>query len=256
VSRNAKEEKKDVLLFRGMNLNVFKTRMQVKLKTKGLWQVVSGEGDGSDSNDDTNAKEHKAFNILIDSLDDDNIVFVCHLKASSDIWKLLIERFESKAYTDVSHIIHDMHTATYDLETPMQKHLTKMCGFQQQLTHVGSNVADDMLGKVILTSVRDIFPTTVEILSNRLLAKEEEVRRASSKKRKAEANTKALLYTESMTGPPMKKRGKCFYCSKMGHHAFECRNPRRTATMAYFGRTFRQRKTPRKIEASNRKKRT
>ncbi|RQM24118.1 hypothetical protein B5M09_001989, partial [Aphanomyces astaci] len=109
-------------------------------------------------------KENKAFNVIINSLDDDNVAYVCHLKLVRDVWALLTERYESRAYADVSHVIHCMHITSYKPGTSMQRYLTEMRAFQQKLIHMGSMVEDKMLGKVVLTSVKDAFPRTVEIL--------------------------------------------------------------------------------------------
>ncbi|RHY63078.1 hypothetical protein DYB30_013203 [Aphanomyces astaci] len=152
---------KDKICFRGSNFNVYKTRIQAKLKAAGLWTTVLGH---EDDDDEAEEKANKAFNVIIKPLDDDNVAYVCHLKLVSDVWALLTERYESRAYADVSHVIHCMHTTSYKPGTSMQRHLTELRGFQQKLMHMGSMVEDEMLGKVVLTSVKDAFPTTVEIL--------------------------------------------------------------------------------------------
>ncbi|RHY17617.1 hypothetical protein DYB25_012858 [Aphanomyces astaci] len=155
---------KDKICFRGSNFNVYKTRIQAKLKAAGLWTTVLGH---EDDDDEAEEKANKAFNVIIKPLDDDNVAYVCHLKLVSDVWALLTERYESRAYADVSHVIHCMHTTSYKPGTSMQRHLTELRGFQQKLMHMGSMVEDEMLGKVVLTSVKDAFPTTVEILRSR-----------------------------------------------------------------------------------------
>ncbi|RHZ19522.1 hypothetical protein DYB31_011656 [Aphanomyces astaci] len=65
-----------------------------------MWNTVLGHED-----DAAEEKENKAFNVIINSLDDYNIAYVCHLKLVSDVWTLLTERYESRAYADVSHVI-------------------------------------------------------------------------------------------------------------------------------------------------------
>ncbi|RHZ10627.1 hypothetical protein DYB37_013890, partial [Aphanomyces astaci] len=223
---------KDKICFRGSNFNAYKTRIQAKLKAAGLWTTVLGH---EDDDDEAEEKENKAFNVIINSLDDDNVAYVCHLKLVSDAWALLTERYESRAYADVSHVIHCMHTTSYKPGTSMQRHLTEMRGFQQKLMHMGSMVDDEMLGKVVLTSVKDAFPTTVEILRSRdppptlqqicdrLLSKESEVNDSKPSKRKHDEEQ--VLYTalHQMKKPRNKMNDKCYYCHKQGHHAFECR---------------------------------
>ncbi|KAF0688847.1 hypothetical protein As57867_019532, partial [Aphanomyces stellatus] len=123
----------------------------------------------------------------------------------------------------------------------MQKHVTDMRGLQRKLLLMGSHVDDDMLGKILLTSVKEAFPTTVEILrsrelsptldqiTNRLLAKEDEMKSGTTTKRKADDGQ--LLYTDKPDkNRPFKKqvvKDKCHYCHKVGHHAFECRFKKR-----------------------------
>ncbi|KAF0689410.1 hypothetical protein As57867_019077, partial [Aphanomyces stellatus] len=114
-------------------------------------------------------------------------------------------------------------------------------GLQQKLLLMGSRVDDDMLGRILLASVQEAFPTTVEILrsrepsptidqiTNRLLAKEDEMKSRTTTKRKAD--DEQLLYTgKPVKNRPFKKqlvKDKCHYCHKIGHHAFECRFKKR-----------------------------
>ncbi|KAF0691679.1 Aste57867_17147 [Aphanomyces stellatus] len=123
----------------------------------------------------------------------------------------------------------------------MQKHVTDMRGLQQKLLLMGSRVDDEMLGRILLTSVKEAFPTTVEILrsrepsptlsqiTNRLLAKEILVNSGTPTKRNADPEH--LLYSGKPDKPrPFKKqvvKDKCHYCHKIGHHAFECRFKKR-----------------------------
>ncbi|KAF0712321.1 hypothetical protein As57867_004855, partial [Aphanomyces stellatus] len=80
---------------------------------------------------------------------------------------LLVTRYEARTYADVSHVIHELHTKVYAPGSSMQKHATDMRGLQQKLLLMGSRVDDDMLGRILLTSVKEAFPTTVEILRSR-----------------------------------------------------------------------------------------
>ncbi|KAF0684094.1 hypothetical protein As57867_023836, partial [Aphanomyces stellatus] len=211
---------------------------------KGLWTVVSGEytrDDDADDDDEFDSKEDKAFDILVNSLDDDNLAYVSHVTTSKEVWDLLVTRYEARTYADVSHVIHELHTKVYAPGSSMQKHVTDMRGLQQKLLLMGSRVDDDMLGRILLTSVKEAFPTTVEILcsrepsptltqiTNRLLAKEDEVKSNTTTKRKAD--DEQLLYTgKPDKNRPFKKqvvKDKCHYCHKIGHHAFECRFKKR-----------------------------
>ncbi|KAF0706283.1 hypothetical protein As57867_006760, partial [Aphanomyces stellatus] len=157
------------------------------------------------------------------------------------VWDLLVTRYEARTYSDVSHVIHELHTKVYAPGSSMQKHVTDMRGLQRKLLLMGSHVDDDMLGKILLTSVKEAFPTTVEILrsrelsptldqiTNRLLAMEEEMKSGATTKRKADDGQ--LLYTgKPDKNRPFKKqvvKDKCHYCHKVGHHAFECRFKKR-----------------------------
>jgi gag-polypeptide of LTR copia-type len=154
-------------------------------------------------------------------------------------WKLLIDRYEARTYADVSHVIRELHTKVYVPGTPMQKHLTEMRGLQQKLILMGSRIDNDMLGRIILTSTKDAFPTTVEILRSReppptlqgiidrLLSKESEVARVESFKAPEEDQ---IRYTNKLDNrKPWKKhaKDKCLYCHNIGHHANECRFKKR-----------------------------
>ncbi|KAF0712004.1 hypothetical protein As57867_004929, partial [Aphanomyces stellatus] len=239
-----KEGKANSLVFAGVNFNIYKVRIQAKLRGKGLWKVVIGEDtrdDDADDDDEFDSKEDKAFDILVNSLDDDNLAYVSHVTTSKEVWDLLVTRYEARTYADVSHVIHELHTKVYVPGSSMQKHVTDMRGLQQKVLLMGSRVDDDMLGRILLTSVKEAFPTMVKILrsrepsptldqiTNRLLAKEDEMKSRTTTKRKAD--DEQLLYTgKPDKNRPFKKqvvKDKCHYCHKVGHHAFECRFKKR-----------------------------
>ncbi|KAF0682487.1 Aste57867_25392 [Aphanomyces stellatus] len=244
TTTHLKEGKANSLVFAGVNFNIYKVRIQAKLRGKGLWKVVSGEDtrdDDADDDDEFDSKEDKAFDILVNSLDDDNLAYVSHVTTSKEVWDLLVTRYEARTYADVSHVIHELHTKVYAPGSSMQKHVTDMRGLQQKLLFMGSRVDDDMLGRILLTSVKEAFPTPVEVLrsrepsltltqiTNRLLAKEDEMKSGTTTKRKADDDQ--LLYTgKPGKSRPFKKqvvKDKCHYCHKIGHHAFECRFKKR-----------------------------
>ncbi|KAH9120170.1 hypothetical protein AeMF1_007526, partial [Aphanomyces euteiches] len=239
------DSKQEAIFFRGKNFNIFKLRIQAKLRSKGLWTIVSGNTTASEaaSTSDFDAKEAKAFAILVNALDDDNLAYVAHVTTSVAVWKLLIERYEARTYADVSNVIYELHTKTYEVGKSMQSHITDMRVLQQKLMYMGARVDDDMLGRILLTSVKEVFPTTVEILRNRepaptlqqvidrLLSKESEEERSTTK-RKAPSDDQILYAAKDSKRKPWKLRvkDKCLYCHKPGHLVAECRYKKRDVT--------------------------
>ncbi|RHY22431.1 hypothetical protein DYB32_009508 [Aphanomyces invadans] len=180
-------------------------------------------GEEAEDDDDYGSKEDKAFDILVNSLDDDNLAYVSHVTTSKAVWDLLVKIYEARTYADVSHTIHELHTKVYTPGSSMQKHITDLRSLQQKLLLMGSRVDDEMLGRILLTSVKEAFPTTVEILRSRELS-------TKSSTRKVDSNQ--LLYTGKTDnqGPYKKKqavKNKCHYCNKIGYHAFESRYKKR-----------------------------
>ncbi|KAH9101741.1 hypothetical protein AeMF1_021597 [Aphanomyces euteiches] len=221
------DSKQEAIVFRGKNFNIFKLRIQAKLRSKGLWTIVSGDTTVSDaaSTSDFDAKEAKAFAILVNALDDDNFAYVAHVTTSAAVWKLLIERYEARTYADVSNVIHELHTKTYEVGKSMQSHITDICVLQQKHMYMGTRVDDDMLGRILLTSVKEVFPTTVEILRNREPAPtlQQVVDRLLSKESEEERTAK-----DSKRKPwKLRVKDKCLYCHKPGHPVAECRYKKR-----------------------------
>ncbi|KAF0706811.1 hypothetical protein As57867_006678, partial [Aphanomyces stellatus] len=164
ITHAKKEDKSTSLIFDGGKFNIYKVRIQAKLRGKGLWTVVRGEytREDAEDEDDFDSTVDKAFDILVNSLDDDNLAYVSHVTTSKEVWDMLVTRYEARTYADVSHVIHELHTKVYSPGSSMQKHVTDMRGLQQKLLLMGSRVDDDMLGRILLTSVKEAFPTTVE----------------------------------------------------------------------------------------------
>ncbi|KAF0710099.1 hypothetical protein As57867_005639, partial [Aphanomyces stellatus] len=140
MSPTTSDDKPEALVFRGANFNLFKVRIQAKLRSKGLWRVVSGEQarDPDDEDDDFDTKEDKAYDLLVNALDDDNLAYVSHVTTSKQVWDLLVTRYEARTYSDVSHVIHELHTKVYAPGSSMQKHVTDMRGLQRKLLLMGS----------------------------------------------------------------------------------------------------------------------
>ncbi|KAH9114804.1 hypothetical protein AeMF1_008350 [Aphanomyces euteiches] len=193
----SEDTKQEPIVFRGKNFDDFKLRIQAKLRSKSLWNIVNGSETPASDTNDTNfeTKEAKAFDLLVNALDDEYLTYVTHVGTSSKVWKLLTDRYEARTYADVSHVAHELHTKIYVAGSSTQSHITDMRGLQQKHLFMGTRIDDDMLGRIILTSVKDIFPTTVEILRNRessptlqlvidrLLSKESEEARSSNKRK-------------------------------------------------------------------------
>ncbi|ETW04147.1 hypothetical protein H310_04503 [Aphanomyces invadans] len=61
TTTHLKEEKSNSLVFAGANFNIYKVRIQAKLRSKGLWKVVSGEetGEEAEDDDDYDSKEDR-----------------------------------------------------------------------------------------------------------------------------------------------------------------------------------------------------
>ncbi len=116
----------------------------------------------------------------------------------------------------------------YSTGSSMQKHITEMRALQRKLQHKGSHVDGTILGLVILTSVRNVFPTTVEMLRSReppptlrqiidrLLAKETEAQRVTATKR-SEPDEDQVLDTNKTDNPkPWAKKPKVRCLFKTG----------------------------------------
>ncbi|RHY97780.1 hypothetical protein DYB37_012693 [Aphanomyces astaci] len=80
------------LVFRGANFDIFKVRIQAKLRSKGLWKVVNGDEQRDDDDDeDYDSEEEDEFDLLVNSPDDDNLAYVSHVATSTEVWQLLVD---------------------------------------------------------------------------------------------------------------------------------------------------------------------
>ncbi|KAF0692800.1 Aste57867_16154 [Aphanomyces stellatus] len=96
ITHAKKEDKSNSLISDGGKFNIYKVRIQAKLRGKGLWTVVSGEYTREDAEveDDFDSKEDKAFDILVNSLDDDNLAYASHV--TTEVWDMLVTRYEAR----------------------------------------------------------------------------------------------------------------------------------------------------------------
>ncbi|RQM20205.1 hypothetical protein B5M09_012772 [Aphanomyces astaci] len=80
------------LVFRGANFDIFKVRIQAKLRSKGLWKVVNGDEQSDDDDDeDYDSEEEDEFDLLVNSPDDDNLAYVSHVATSTEVRQLLVD---------------------------------------------------------------------------------------------------------------------------------------------------------------------
>ncbi|CAK4654269.1 hypothetical protein AeMF1_020433 [Aphanomyces euteiches] len=100
MSPTAKSEdtKQEPIVSRGKNFDIFKLRMRAKLRSKGFWNIVnSSETPASDTNDpNIETKEAKAFDLLVNAFDDENLAYVAHVGTLSEVWNLLTNRYEAR----------------------------------------------------------------------------------------------------------------------------------------------------------------
>ncbi|KAF0710785.1 Aste57867_5470 [Aphanomyces stellatus] len=144
TTTHLKEGKANSLVFAGVNFNIYKVRIQAKLRGKGLWKVVSGEDTrdyDADDDDEFDSKEDKAFDILVNSLDDDNLAYVSHVTTSKEVWDLLVTRYEARTYADVSHVIHELNfpicLMSKQASNPLRETITPSSGSDGQTPVIG-----------------------------------------------------------------------------------------------------------------------
>ncbi|RQM18761.1 hypothetical protein B5M09_007352 [Aphanomyces astaci] len=129
---------------------------------------------GDDDYEDYDTKEDKAFDHLVNSLDDDNLAYVSHVATSTEL-----------------------DTKVYDTGTSMHKHITELCILQKKLLLMGSRADHDMLGHVLYTSAKKRTQRQCRFgavknrlqlaqIIDRLLYKESETKRAMPLKRKVD----------------------------------------------------------------------
>ncbi|RHY97532.1 hypothetical protein DYB26_011825, partial [Aphanomyces astaci] len=66
------------------------------------------------------------------------------------MWDMLVTRYEARAYAEVSHVIHELHTNAYSPGSSMQKHITDLRGLQHKLLLMGSRL--DKEGFILATT--------------------------------------------------------------------------------------------------------
>ena len=122
-------------------------------------ETITGQSryDAEDK-DECIAKEYNAFHIIINSLDDDNVPMFA-------MWKffVFVERYESCSYADVSGI-SDARIAYEDLPS---RHIDAKAFDGHAWISIEAfayGPTDAMLGQIVTTSCKDVFPVTVKIL--------------------------------------------------------------------------------------------
>ncbi|ETV90456.1 hypothetical protein H310_14756 [Aphanomyces invadans] len=74
--------KAELIVFRG-DFNIFKVRIHAKLRSKNVWTIVGDEKRTDDYAAEFDPMEGKAFDLLVNSLD--NLSFVSHVLTSAEV---------------------------------------------------------------------------------------------------------------------------------------------------------------------------
>ena len=220
--------------FDGENFHLWKFKMQMMLKNKGLWDTVEGGNGGKAVGEsEWKRKEERALALIVLSLSDGQLMHVQNSSTAREAWDKLCNIHERKGLANKLYLRRKFLTAKMEEGGSMAGHINKIKMMAQQLEAIGAPASEDDIVTTLLYSLPESFEQLIvslesradsldlEFLTARLL--NEETQRSEGK-----AAVKAGKAFTSASGPYRgktqqgKKKGKCHNCGKLGHFASDC----------------------------------
>jgi hypothetical protein len=232
--------------FSGENYHLWKFKMMMVLKEKGLWEFVEGkELDPAASEKERNdfkRREERALALLVLSLSDAQLLHVQPALTAKEAWLKLSEVHERKGLANKLYLRRKFLTVKMEEGDGMQAHINKVKTMAQQLTAIGAPVADEDIIVTLLYSLPENYESlivalesradalTLEFITARLLHEEARRKEAGVHQENIskaflsqDANSKKGKEPGKAGKGGKKKSGNCFYCGKAGHFKNECR---------------------------------
>jgi hypothetical protein len=236
MSNTDSDTKLTVEKFKGENFHLWKFRMMMLMKEKGVWGVIDEEWEaGETEKGGVKRKEDKAMALIVLSLSDAQLLHVQTALTAKEAWLKLIEVHERKGLANKLYLCRKFLTITMEEGDSMIAHINKVKTLAQQLEAIGEKLREEDIVTTLLYSLPETFESlivalearaddlTLEFITARLM--HEELRRKEGGLPSG-GSTKALL--AGHTGQSHKKNGNskqrtCFYCEKPGHFKKDCR---------------------------------
>ena len=157
---------KGIEKFNGQNFHLFKLRLQLLMKGKGLWDIFTGvdlynAAHGAPAQLAWKNKDNKAFRILGELLDDSHLPLIQSATDSFQAWTLLKGIYEAPTPINKQFLRRAFVTCKMEEGSSLAAYLEKILGLAAQLESVGIRPADEDIVSTTLLGLPNIYSSLV-----------------------------------------------------------------------------------------------
>ena len=229
----------------GSNFQTWKFRMKMILRSRKVWDIVTGtrvKPDPSDAAALAEWEEHEmdALTTIVLTLEDDPLNGVASLQTSKEAWEGLSARYEGKGAQSIVLLIGALFQEKLDDEHPLETQLNTMIHRSQILASLGIKIDESVIAAAMILALPDSYSTLRSILTATFDKPEtEKVKNsilAEERSRLSAGSVSATVLKAHMKGKPQQqtksgkgkekaqgKKEKCKFCRCSGHVEADCR---------------------------------
>ena len=222
--------------FKGEYFHLWKSKMQMVLEEKDLWNIVKGdevepaeEGTTETQRRQFQKRQRKALATICLSLGDEQLSLVRTATTAKQAWSKLESHYEVKSLANKLFLREKYFTMSMGVDDLMSEHINKMKELASQLEAVGASITEDDQVATLLCSLPESYnglmtalesradDLKLEFVTARLL--HEEHKRKQNLFR-PDAGAKALLSKHDQPNQRSlkpKRKVKCHNCGIPGH---------------------------------------
>ena len=224
----------------GNNFVVWKFRVQLVLKLRGLWGMVDGTYIKPDATVDPNGSANWACRDLETlaqisfTLKDGPLTYVVGVKSSKECWERLSARYEGTQ--NIAHLMEELFRTALSESKPLEPQVNNLVRVARTLNTLGFDLEDKVLAYIIVLKLPDSMTTlkttlfdigaseiSTEVVVSQITLDEQRRVRASG------VGTAAYFARAAENGQSASngREKKCTHCKKRGHDVSECRKLKR-----------------------------
>lgn len=223
--------------FNGDNWTTWKFQTQIILKSKGLFDIITGKTKKpeTDTNGDWAKKDANAQEIIAVRMEEKPLTHIISCQTACEMWDKLMSIFEQKSQVSI-HLLQQRFFSLEFKEGSVAGFISQLEEIQSNLKQLGEEISDKMVMTKILMSLPDYLKhfvsawestesakQTLKELTSRLLIEEERIKQ----------NEHVVALAAGKMDNKGQKEIKCFSCNRVGHIIRNCPNKRRNNSKKY-----------------------
>lgn len=151
------------------NYYIWSNKMEIVLRGKGLWEIVTGT-EHQQAQDDADAKkkfeqrQDIAVTNLFLTIEDTCLSSVISLRNPKDIWDTLKEMFKSTSEASIDSYLVQYQQLSMRSTEKIMAYVNRLREIENKLAEIGHPVSDKDRRRTLLRGLRTDFAVTAEVI--------------------------------------------------------------------------------------------